>query len=397
MLKYKNMTYTKRADGRLVKKIVQNKKPIYLYSHDEKELYNQYIKSMNDINMNKTIIAKNSITIADYSNYWYEHYIKDSKLADSTKRDYNDCIRLYIIPNIGNYRISDIREVDINDLMIKLSKDGITRRREMTLNILKNMFNKAKKNNIISENYISDISIEKHIAKEKKPLSMKVIDTILSMPNELDESVFMMKLILTTGVRLEEVSPLEKKDIIKDIKRLSINKVVDLDSKDLKIKYYTKNKETRKVPILDIIYDDLINRANLSSNKLLFPNKYGKLKSRTSFKRDLERFLKILNKYYEEKQKEKDKNFKLTEENIITFTYHQLRHSYACVLHKADIDLKTAQSFTGHKDLKVLLEIYTHLDEEDINNAQNKLNKFFNKKDKKVVKRVVKYKGTFKK
>lgn len=384
MLKYKNMTYTKRKDGRLVKKIVQNKKPIYLYSHDEKDLYNQYIKSMNDINMNKTIVSKNSITVEEYSNYWYEHYIKDSKLAESTKRDYNDCIRLYIIPNIGYMRILDVKEVDINDLMVTLSKFGITRRREMTLNILKKIFNKAKKNNIISENYISDISIEKHIAKEKKPLSMETINLILSMPNELDESIFMIKFILTTGLRLEEVSPLLKKDIIRDSKQLNVNKVVDLDSKELKITPYTKNKDTRNVPILNIVYNDLLEIINLSKNDLIFPNKYGKLKSRTSFKRDLQRFLKVLNNYAQS-----------NDDNKISFTYHQLRHSYACVLHKANIDLKTAQSFTGHKDLKVLLNIYTHLDEEDIKNAQNKLNNFFNKDNKKVVKRVVKFKGVF--
>ena len=51
--------------------------------------------------------------------------------------------------------------------------------------------------------------------------------------------------------------------------------------------------------------------------------------------------------------------------DIIKFTYHQLRHTYVCLLHKANIPLKEAQCFTGHKDLAVLLNIYTHLDAED--------------------------------
>lgn len=58
----------------------------------------------------------------------------------------------------------------------------------------------------------------------------------------------------------------------------------------------------------------------------------------------------------------------------IKFTYHQLRHTYVCMLHKAGIPVKEAQYLTGHKTLNVLLNIYTHLDDEDKENATNKLN-----------------------
>lgn len=386
-------TYTKRKDGRLVKKVVVNKKPIYLYSYDEKDLEKQYIELKNKVNNNKKIISKCSFTMTKYADYWYEHYISNSKLSNKTKKDYSDCIRLYIKPNIGNMKLIDVQEVDINDLLQNLALKGITRRREMTLLILNSMFKKAIKNKLIEDNPASDIKLEKHIAEEKKALSMNIIDLILDMPNDLDSSVFMIKFILTTGLRLEEVSPLYKKDVLKETRMLKVGKVVDLDSKDLQIINYTKNKDKREVPILDFIYNDLINRITIQENNLIFPNTKGSLKSRTSFKRDLQRFLKVFNQYYEKKQKEMNTNFILNDEDKITFTYHQLRHSYACILHKADIDLKTAQSFTGHKDLKVLLDIYTHLDEEDIEKAKNKLNNFFN--SKKVVRKVVKFKGTF--
>ena len=69
-----------------------------------------------------------------------------------------------------------------------------------------------------------------------------------------------------------------------------------------------------------------------------------------------------------------DKNKEEIEIKTIKFTYHQLRHTYACFLHKAGIPAKEAQYLTGHKDLKVLLNIYTHLDEEDKQNATEKLN-----------------------
>ena len=47
--------------------------------------------------------------------------------------------------------------------------------------------------------------------------------------------------------------------------------------------------------------------------------------------------------------------------------------------HKAKIPLKESQQqFTGHKDLKILLNIYTHLDDEDIQKASNQLNNYLN-------------------
>lgn len=60
----------------------------------------------------------------------------------------------------------------------------------------------------------------------------------------------------------------------------------------------------------------------------------------------------------------------------IRFTLHQLRHTYVCILHKAGIDIKQAQIWTGHKDVKVLLNIYTHLDAEDDKKSVEKVNQF---------------------
>ena len=60
----------------------------------------------------------------------------------------------------------------------------------------------------------------------------------------------------------------------------------------------------------------------------------------------------------------------------IKFTLHELRHTYVCILHKAGVDIKQAQLWTGHKDVKVLLNIYTHLDEEDNQISIDKVNHF---------------------
>lgn len=372
-------TYTTRKDGRLVKKVSpgKGKKPIYLYSYDPDDLEEQFIELKNDINKGENI-SQHTYTVSQYADIWYDNYVEPTKLDPSTKRMYKSVIELYIKQYIGNIKLKLLTDLDVTKMLNAMTKKGITRRREITLQTLRQILNKAIANDFLKKNVASTVKLVKHVPEERTPLSQEIMELILEMPNDLDSSVFMMKFIMTTGLRPEEVSPLKFSDIL-DSKFISVNKVVDLDSKELKIDSYTKNKDKRTVPLIDFIYNELLIMKNNSTNNLIFPNTAGKLKSRSSFRRDLERFLRILNNYYEKKQKEIDENFVLKDENKINFTLYQLRHTYACVLHKANIPLKEAQRFTGHRDLKVLIQIYTHLDEEDLKKSHDLLNDYFNK------------------
>lgn len=370
-------TYTKRKDGRLVKKVTVNKKAIYLYSYDVEDLKEQYYKLKND-NNNGTKTKNNPYTVSQYADIWYNNYIEPTKLDSSTKKMYANCIRLYIKPNIGHLKLKELTDLDVTKMLNNMTRQGITRRREVSLQVVRQIINKAIANGLLTYNVANTVKLVKHVPEERQPLNNEVMNLVLEIPNELDSSIFMMKFILTTGLRPEEVSPLLYSDILEN-KKISVNKVVDLDSKDLNIDYFTKNKDKREVPLMDFIYSELEKRKDNGNTGLIFPNTKKTLKSRSSFRRDLDRFLKVLNNYYEKKQKELKEDFVLNDTNRISFTLYQLRHTYACILHKADIPLKEAQTFTGHKDLKVLLQIYTHLDKEDIEKAANKLNTFFGK------------------
>lgn len=49
--KYKDMTYSIRADGRLMKKMTVNHKVVYIYSYTPEDLYRQYLeKKFDDLN-----------------------------------------------------------------------------------------------------------------------------------------------------------------------------------------------------------------------------------------------------------------------------------------------------------------------------------------------------------
>ena len=148
-----------------------------------------------------------------------------------------------------------------------------------------------------------------------------------------------------------------------DEKYILINKAVHFEKNQPHLKP-TKNSEQRKVPIFNILFDTLKSMSDThKKSDYIFPNRLGEMMSETSIKKKLTNVLNGLNK-------------DLKEEDKIKFTLHQLRHTYVCILHKAGIDIKQAQVWTGHKDVKVLLNIYTHLDSQDNQRSIDIVNQF---------------------
>ena len=182
------------------------------------------------------------------------------------------------------------------------------------------------------------------------------------------------------GLRREELVPLQYKDINLDEKYILINKAVTFQKNQPVIKK-TKNEEIRKVPIFDILYDKLKKLKSIHKlNEYIFPNTLNKMMSETCLKRKLSYVLKNINADLKNDTQKSVSINACTEQEIeyeeTKFTLHQLRHTYACILYKAGIDIKQAQLWMGHKDIKILLGIYTHLDSQDNAKSIEKVNQF---------------------
>lgn len=366
--------YTTRKDGRLMKRVSVDGKIKTLYSDNPKDLERQYIEIKHL--SNKGIVADdNNLTLGNWADKWLKTYKEDKEQA--TKKMYSDAIRLYIKPQIGNIRLKILKESDISMMLNKLNNKP--RQKEIVLLTAKQILDKAVDNDYIYKNVAKNIKIKKHIAKEKKTLTELEINYLKKVA-DIDDRCFMPLFMLYTGIRREEVAPLLYKDI--DIKNwtLTINKAVHWEKNRPQIKD-TKNGTERKLPILKVIQKRIKTmKMGHKDNELVFPAVTSrKVMTETSIRRALEHTLVEINKLYKKDQLDtlktvSKKNKDNIEIKIIKFTYHQLRHTYASLLHKAGISPKEAQYLTGHKDIKTLLDIYTHLDQEDKDNATKKLN-----------------------
>lgn len=369
-------TYTKRADGRLMKRVSVNGKIETLYSDNPKDLEKQYIEKKSQNNKG-LFINDEGMTVSIWAKKWLEVYKADNEYA--TRKMYSDSIRLHINPYIGNIPLKYLKQSDIVSMLNELDKKGITRKKDVALLTIKQILNKAVENDYIYKNVATGIKIKKHKSPEKTPLNDKVISKIKKLA-ENDSNVFMALFLLYTGLRREELIPLQYNDINIDNKYISVNKAV-VFIKNQPVVKPTKNEDIRQVPIFDILDEKLkILKSSHKGTEYIFPNLKNKMMSETTFKRKISYVVKVVNvslknDTLESVSKEEVKNKESEYENVY-FTAHILRHTFACILYKAGIDIKQAQIWMGHKDIKVLLGIYTHLDSQDNAKSIEKVNQF---------------------
>lgn len=347
-------TYTTRKDGRLMKKVTINGKPIYLYSNDKDDLERQYIETMH-MSYNG-FVDSNNIKLKDFADKWL--HLNSVGKEIRTVDEYKILISNYIIPKLGYKKVKDIKIYDIKELLKDMENTPTTAKK--TLQLIKRILNDAVDNDIVVKNVAQNIKAPKIIKKERLPLTFDEDRLIIQSKSKYAPFFILMRY---TGMRKEEIVPLTVDDVDLKNRTISINKAVTFVHNQPVIKK-TKNKKSRIVPILDIIYDTVVDLVNNSSDNLLFRKESDqKMLTDSAIKRHLESFLYDINK---------DK------ENKIKFTCHQLRHSYCTMLYYAGVKIKKAQELMGHSSADMVYNIYTHLDEQR-ENAEELINNYIEK------------------
>lgn len=314
-----NFTYTTRKDGRLMKKVTINGKAKYLYSNNPNDLEKQYIELKH---MSYSGFSTNTdVKLKDFANKWLE--LNSAGKEIRTIEEYKTLINSYINPKLGYRKIKDLKIYDIKSLLKDMEEIPTTAKK--TLQLIKRILNDAVDNDIVIKNVAQNIKAPKIIKKERYPLTLEEDNIILQTKSKYAPFFILMRY---TGMRKEEIVPLTTDDIDLNNRVININKAVTFIHNQPVLKR-TKNKKTRTVPILDIVYDLVIELMNNASNKLLFTKETDhQMLTDSAIKRHLESFLYAINKNRDKK---------------IKFTCHQLRHSYCTMLYYADVKIKKAQ------------------------------------------------------
>lgn len=365
--------YKKRKDGRYQTSIVIGLKPNgkpnrkYIYAKTVNELELKLAEQK--VLYSKGLMLKNeSLTFKEMGELWF-NLTKESKeynTLESTKRILN----LHVYPTLGNLKLKNIKTYHIQDLINSKQKEGLTDTVRKILNYIKSILDMAVSNDFVIKNVASSIKRERFKTQHKQPLNKferSVIEEVAKTHKHGD----MILTFLYTGVRREELIALTKNDVNLKENVLNINKAIAFEHNQAVLKS-TKNGDSRNIPILNKIRLILERRCNEGESIYLFPMYNNEMMSETSFREAMNSFRKACNKYIDilnnDVKNEKYKYF--------NFTAHILRHTFCTFLYYAGIQLKEAQEIMGHRDSKVTLNIYTHLDLEQRNDSNEKLNSY---------------------
>lgn len=343
-----------RADGRWQKKItLSNGKAKFLYStaKTEREATKDFNKQMlaleeeHRISMNFDRVAEawaeerfptlQNNTISSYTKSKKEavEYFKQTPVADITSTNAKAYID-YLVRK--NYAKKTIKE---------------------KYAILKQILFFALANGYIEKDpcALVQFKVPKSAITPKRQAATEFEEKIIKeLP---DDFGFFAKFLLYTGCRRGEVCALTPGDIDFENRTVHISKSVEWLGNAPNIKKCPKTDAgIRNIPLPNILVPELKKRAK---NKYIFENENHDLLRKS----DIEKMWNALKK-----------------KTGIACTPHQLRHSYATMLFDAGIDVKTAQRWLGHADIKTTLDTYTHLSNMRQEQSVNKLFEFIEKK-----------------
>lgn len=371
--------YTKRADGRYCTHVDLGYNDCG--KRIRKTLYGKTIKELDEkvlqikIDRNSGIIKNKDTNFYTYATCWLNTY--KAKSAINTRAMYENILEKHIKNSIGHLTISEITKSDIQSMINEQFEHYETCSK--IIMTLKQIFNSAIDDNMIHKSPVKGITLP------PKPVSTKRILTDLEKQAIITAELLPMQrcylyILFYCGTRREEALALTKQDINLTTHSLIINKAIVFD-KNTPVLSKTKNQtSTRTVFIPDagfkVIYDYIANCRTF----YLFTKQDGELMTQSSYTKFWQSIIKQLNRaIMTENQwqavEHMPMNLRAKNRPIHDLTAHIFRHNYATMLYYSGISLKKAAALMGHSDTKMIMEVYSHLDEQK-EQTETKLNSF---------------------
>ncbi len=324
--------------------------------------------------------------VRDYAAQWLR--LATADMRPKNRELYVSCINLHVLPIIGEKRITEVQPDDARLVMIALA-DKSASLQSKVLNTMRKMFENAVDNELISRNPCTKLKAGGYKSKEKAALTTEQSQILLDAVSSTRAEPFVM-LGLYTGMRREEILGLcwdcvhlDKKTPFVEVKRALRWE----NSRPVVSEVLKSDAAQRSIPIPAILAEYLTERQQPEGHVV-----GGEPLSQTQFK-NLWRIVE--NRMVGEKTyvvpyspsrervtfirkkgaKSRGGNFRYTIDFPVS--PHILRHTYITNLILSSADLKTVQYLAGHANIKITLDIYTHLTDRSPEKLMEQVNKAF--------------------
>ena len=285
-------------------------------------------------------------TFRSIADIWEEQ--KQEKISKGTWRSYAAPLK-DVVEQFGDREMGDITPRDIQKWLNSLSlsyKSTLTRK-----GIISMIFDFAMVElDMDIKNPCDRVKVDTRLPRgHRNALSPEEIQAIKD--TTADEFI-LAPLILYTGTRVGEAMAIQFQDIDFKKKIIHITKSIDHQGNRPVISSTKTVNGIRDVPLLPQL-------------EALLPKKHKKTDYVVSGSEPLTK--SALAKRWAKWEKE----------HGVKFDRHSIRHTYATILYESGIDVKAAQKLLGHANFQTTMDIYTHLSDEHLQNATDKLKDYF--------------------
>ncbi|MDO8526768.1 MAG: tyrosine-type recombinase/integrase [Deltaproteobacteria bacterium] len=282
-----------------------------------------------------------------------EKFFRDyaNTLPEKTLSGYENALKKLLSKYVGRLRLNKIKRYDIERCLAEYNVMDTTKNRFLCY--LRVFFRKAVEWEYLAKSPMDGIkSFREEKGRGSHALTSSQLSSIWNGLNRWQASV--LRVFLYTGMRHGELSNFKFKDINWDADMLAI--VCDKTRK-------TKNRKTRYIPMSQDLKEELLFlRERLPD----YRGGHGREVSRLPHQREY---------VFCHQNGDKIKSFKGTihfimrKHGITDVTTHGLRKTFCSQLGRAGVHPKVAQRLMGHSDIRLTMDVYTEIGDEDVKNA----------------------------
>lgn len=313
-------------------------------------------------------------TVADWMEEWMRDYTVNVK--PSTRRLYEECVRLYIVPHLGSVRLDKLDGPMIQRYYNDLHQPADPARKPISAKTVKNVhgilhkaLQQAVKNGMIRLNTTENCVLPRIVKKDIQPLTQEQIQAFLALlPGHPHE--YLYQIAMFTGMREGELLGLPWDCV--DFERKTILVKQHLQREHKKGGEYklvpTKNDKKRIVPMAPTVVrlfelqrrrQDHYRRQladKWEETGLVFTGPFG---GYLSYRTVYDCFKRLAAKI-----------------GAPNARVHDLRHTYAVACIESGVDVKTLQENLGHATAAFTMDVYGHVSRQMQINSANKLKSF---------------------
>lgn len=349
--------FTLRKDGRYAATYTDESGRHYLCDRDPEKLYQKFQSA-------KAPKEEQPPTFREIAESWERTHREEitPRTWVNYKPHYEE-----ILARHGDKRIQDVTAQDIVIHLTAAKAKGYSRTVVNSIRSLYRMiFDYAVANDLAQFNPVVSIRLPKglHQGKRIAPTDAQIKTIFANAEN--DFGLFPV-FLLCTGMRKSEALALTWEDIDFKGREISVTKSIDYSiGAKPQVKPPKTEAGNRTVPIIDLLYDKLLEAYAARTSDYIFPapasNRGGKGGGMMTLRGYEGAWLKYC------------RDAGLMDGEKPAITAHNLRHGTATLMFELGVDELTAQRILGHSRVEITREIYTDLREKQNAKSIDKFN-----------------------